>query len=126
MKTSCAQPMPAAEVSDPRHVFLGGELTVSTKRESNDLLKETHLGTENRLFKMGLLSLASGLREQSTGASDPWARREILEVKAYLYRRVATWDYKQTTPERTRYDTAVRELVLSALLEVEAREGKLK
>ena len=87
-------------------------------------LEETYPLTDERrqeLFNVGILTLASGLWMQKTGAADGMSDREWGEIRAYLTERVMTW--KTSDPEwkeRHKIDGAALAYVVAVL---EACEG---
>lgn len=74
----------------------------------------------DRLFTVGLYSLAEGLRMQANGSADPWDAERVDETVAYLRERLACWTDRRERSRR--FDNAVRECVEAALEEWAAIE----
>lgn len=47
--------------------------------------------TDEALFQHGIFELATGLRNQCDGSSDPWQPEEVEAVMRYLARRIVHW-----------------------------------
>lgn len=71
---------------------------------------------EAKFFDQGLLNLATGLRAQHRGSSDPWSYEHVAQVKAYLQHRIATW--KPSLASCKAFDDAAKLIVETALAEV--------